>query len=672
MPSTSFSRASCICAAALITGGISSCVGRWLGIQWLIDPVPGDRVLPPLAAVTFVLIGLFLLRLRACSSPNSLELRAAGVVLIALFVITKILSGDTFYNFCLLGCAFLCLSSSYSRIKGWAHALIIVSISVALASIISYTYGLDDLKFLRLSAGFHAENALLTLLASIALLCLFPRHGVLKILVSTTTAGKMARSLLPFVLLMPFLGLLNGPQRNDPRDLLLVLTLILCGLPTLILTVGSYLEKAELEREALYVDMQKLSQRLSRQLADLEESGEKLHQALQIRNHLIARINHELRTPLHGILGATQLLLARDFLPSDRDLIVAADQSANHLLAVVSDMLTIADIEKGRLIVDLHQCDVRGLAAACIQSLNWLAQRKNVKLSLVFCDELPTSIVTDEVLLERVIRNLVDNAIKFTEQGEVTVCLSMSSPNSKPCLHLSVKDTGPGMSRQLLERSFEASDSAFNRPHSGMGFGLIAVTKIVELLDGELQIDGRQGAGTEITINLPAMPKHDGVATVTNCESAVRVCRPAEGHVLVAEDNAVNAKIMQLCLKKLGVDSTVVDDGRQAVNAVATGTYDLVLMDVQMPQMDGLEATAEIRKLACKSAAVPIIGVTAHATDEDRRACLDAGMNDFLTKPVGLPCLQTALLKWLAVSISTNDQLPHENEQRNIDAVSAA
>jgi CheY-like chemotaxis protein len=140
----------------------------------------------------------------------------------------------------------------------------------------------------------------------------------------------------------------------------------------------------------------------------------------------------------------------------------------------------------------------------------------------------------------------------------------------------------------------------------------------------------------------------------------------------VAEDNAVNAKIMQLCLKKLGVDSTVVDDGRQAVNAVATGTYDLVLMDVQMPHMDGLEATAEIRKLGCERATIPIIGVTAHATEEDRRACLDAGMNDFLTKPVGLPCLQTALLKWLAVSISTNDQLPHENEQRNIDAVSAA
>ncbi len=401
---------------------------------------------------------------------------------------------------------------------------------------------------------------------------------------------------------------------------------------------------------------------------ELSIFNEELGRATRLKDEFLANMSHELRTPLNAILGMTEGLQEKVFGQiNERQLkaLQTVERSSNHLLELINDILDIAKIESGQMVLDCNLCNVAPLCQSSLAFIKQQAMKKSIQLEIKLQLNLP-SLLVDERRIRQVLINLLSNAVKFTpEGGRITLEVSQLSPDpvtdefsSQHFLHIAVIDTGIGISLANIKKLFQPFiqvDSALNRQYEGTGLGLALVKRIVELHGGRVGLTSELGVGSRFTIDLPctlipSLPKMTGVEPTDIPELDSSQGDPALTRsplILIVEDNEANISTFSSYLIAKGYRLLVARDGREAVEITKVHQPELILMDIQMPFMDGLEAIRQIR-LDSSLAEIPIIALTALAMTGDREKCLEAGANDYLTKPVKLKQLVKIIQQLLA------------------------
>ncbi len=377
---------------------------------------------------------------------------------------------------------------------------------------------------------------------------------------------------------------------------------------------------------------------------ELVKARELALQASTIKSQFLANMSHEIRTPVAGILGMASLAAETQLDAEQRSYVDGILLSARNLLRIVSDVLDLAKIESGKLTFEHIAFDSNAFLGEALTGLRLQALAKGLNLQVNLGQDVPAWLEGDPTRLQQVVANLVDNAIKFTEHGQVEVQCHWHSGE----LRITVSDTGIGICPERLEQvfaPFEQADTSTTRRFGGTGLGLTIVRELLGHMGGAVAATSKPGQGTRFEVRLPAkratapnLPQPQPDQTPTTCHS-----RPIR-QLLLVEDNEVNAIVLRTWLRKRGYAVDLVGDGEAAVAAVQTGHYELVLMDVQMPKLDGFEATRRIRLLqADKQPRVRILALTASAMKGDEQRCLAAGMDGYLTKPFDFIALAAAL-----------------------------
>jgi len=360
-------------------------------------------------------------------------------------------------------------------------------------------------------------------------------------------------------------------------------------------------------------------------------------------------MSHEIRTPLNGVIGLSRLLEDMSDPTEALDTVRVIRSSAESLLKVVNDVLDFSKIEAGRLDLDIAPFQLRLSIEDSIRLFQAAAAEKGLRLESDFAPDLPSWVAGDSTRLRQVILNLISNAVKFTGSGEVTVSASVERHDPASYLvAIEVRDTGIGIAPDklsLLFTSFSQADASISRRYGGTGLGLAISKRLVELMGGAMRVESQPGKGSCFRFTLLLAHVQDAAQAHT-ADAPMRDAGSLK--VLVAEDNPVNQLVVLKMLKKLGVRADLVTDGAQAIHAAAKVCYDLILMDLEMPEVDGLTATREIRTGLAADLQPAIFGLTAHATLEYRDICLRAGMNGCLTKP-----LEPEKLRSLVADLST-------------------
>lgn len=380
--------------------------------------------------------------------------------------------------------------------------------------------------------------------------------------------------------------------------------------------------------------------------AELVAAREAALESSRHTTQFLANFSHEIRTPLSGILSVTQLLRTWSLPKEGNEYLDVLQSAGESLLAIVSDVLDLSKIEANRLDLELTTFDAAQLVTTTARTFFPQANKKGLALDIQVGPMARGRVRGDEKRLRQLVTNLVANAVKFTDEGKVEVSLDRTAPDL-PTLRLMVRDSGPGIAAELHEVIFEAFVQAqgAQRRHGGTGLGLSIARRLARLMGGDVRVESTVGEGSTFTATV-SMPL---VESTERPQPAWRRLAPQRSlGVLLAEDNAVNATMTSALLARLGHQVRVVSDGQAAVEAVSAGTFDVVLMDVQMPVLDGLEATRVIRRAEQTSGRhIPIVALTASAMKGDDLMCLSAGMDAYLPKPVSVEALKD-VLTWFA------------------------
>ena len=390
---------------------------------------------------------------------------------------------------------------------------------------------------------------------------------------------------------------------------------------------------------------------LKRIEADLRTAKDTAEHLGHVKDEFIANMSHELRTPMNAVLGIIHLLQHTDLSKEQTSYVDTMEESAKSLLQIINDILDFSNIDSGKVFIKSEKLELLQTLANVWQTFRDAADAKKLSLSYVIDDDVPDVVMGDSTRLRQVLVSLTDNAIKFTAQGSVRIRVQLeSSEKEKVVLRFSVQDTGIGLKtedREQLFRAFSQADTSGTRKYGGVGLGLAVAKNLVEMMGGRIWCESevQQGAVFFFTAVF-GLPKDDNEIIIFS-ESFWG--QP----ILLVEDNKINQVVATKMLQEKGLHVDVAPNGLRAVEMVRQRDYALVLMDIQMPEMDGIQATQAIRSDA-KYKSLPIVALTANAMEDDRRQCLEAGMNDHLAKPIDPELLYQAIIKWAKTGQARN------------------
>ena len=390
-------------------------------------------------------------------------------------------------------------------------------------------------------------------------------------------------------------------------------------------------------------------------MADLEKAKGQAEQANQSKSEFLANMSHEIRTPMNAIIGFSEVLADEELTDQQRDYIDIIRDSSTHLLQVINDILDFSKIEAGKLNIEMTEFSLKHLFAIAESMLRPRAFEKGLKFKIREDNWLPANICSDRARLQQCLINLVNNAIKFTEKGHVYINVSLEDKDKQPYIRFDVEDTGIGIPPEKqgkIFKSFTQADGSTSRKYGGTGLGLTVTRQLAELLGGELTLTSEEGKGSVFSIVIPAgldvtkQPLLDRYNIASHTDIAKEQMEQTEfsGHVLVTEDVETNQMLVKSLLGRMGLEVTIAADGIEALQKALTHKFDLILMDIQMPHMNGYEATRALRK---KGITTPIIALTAHAMTGDDKKCIEAGCDDYLAKPIDRRELLKKIAKYL-------------------------